>query len=170
MTTTRERILSAIRERIVAYATSRIGRDSAEDLAQEALLVLEQKYGHLDSMEDLLPVCFQVLHFKMRDFRRKTARRGEYDSVPVDGLPIADGRRNPAEEAEREEMLQRLRKALSKLGGRCQELMRMKLQGRGFPEIQRLLKVEKINTVYTWDFRCRQELLERMGGSWEVRK
>jgi RNA polymerase sigma-70 factor (ECF subfamily) len=25
-----------------------------------------------------------------------------------------------------------------------------------------------INTVYTWDFRCRQELLERLGGSWEA--
>ncbi len=170
MTTTRDRILAAIRERIVAYATSRIGRDSAEDLAQEALLVLEQKYGHLDSMEDLLPVCFQVLHFKMRDFRRKTARRGEYDSVPVDGLPLVDGRRNPAEEAEREEMLEKLRHALSRLGGRCRELMRMKLQGRSFPEIQKVLKVDKINTVYTWDFRCRQELLERLGGSWEVRR
>ena len=170
MTTTRERILSAIRERIVAYATSRIGKDSAEDLAQEALLVLEQKYGHLDAMEDLLPVCFQVLHFKMRDYRRKTARRGEYDPVPVDDLPLADGRPDPAQAAEHDEMLAKLRKALSKLGGRCQELMRMKLQGRSFPEIQRVLKVEKINTIYTWDYRCRQELLERMGGSWEVRR
>jgi RNA polymerase sigma-70 factor (ECF subfamily) len=25
-----------------------------------------------------------------------------------------------------------------------------------------------INTVYTWDFRCRQHLLELMGGSWEA--
>jgi RNA polymerase sigma-70 factor (ECF subfamily) len=170
MTTSRERILSTIRERIVAYAASRIGRDSAEDLAQEALLVLELKYGHLDTLDDLLPVCFQILHFKIRDFRRKTARRGEYDSVSVDGLPLSGNGPDPAELAEREQLLARLAAALERLGERCRELMRMKLEGRTFPEIRKILNVDKINTVYTWDFRCRQELLARMGGAWEIRR
>ena len=26
---------------------------------------------------------------------------------------------------------------------------------------------QSINTVYTWDFRCRKHLLELMGGDWE---
>jgi RNA polymerase sigma-70 factor (ECF subfamily) len=30
--------------------------------------------------------------------------------------------------------------------------------------------VSAINTVYTWDHRCRKNLLELMGGDWERRK
>jgi RNA polymerase sigma-70 factor (ECF subfamily) len=30
--------------------------------------------------------------------------------------------------------------------------------------------VGSINTVYTWDFRCRKNLLELMGGNWEAGK
>jgi hypothetical protein len=35
-----------------------------------------------------------------------------------------------------------------------------------FPEIRDVLKVDSLNTLYTWDFRCRKQLLEAMGGSW----
>ena len=31
------------------------------------------------------------------------------------------------------------------------------------------LGARSINTIYTWDARCRKELLELMGGSWEKR-
>jgi RNA polymerase sigma-70 factor (ECF subfamily) len=42
--TQRDSVLAALRERIVAYAASRISRDAAEDLAQEVLLVIHEKY------------------------------------------------------------------------------------------------------------------------------
>jgi RNA polymerase sigma-70 factor, ECF subfamily len=71
---------------------------------------------------------------------------------------------------EKKEMLERLTVALAKLEGRCRELFRLKLQGRGFAEIQEILGVKSINTVYTWDFRCRKQLLERLGGSWEAER
>jgi RNA polymerase sigma-70 factor (ECF subfamily) len=29
---------------------------------------------------------------------------------------------------------------------------------------------QSINTVYTWDYRCRQQLLDLMGGNWETDK
>jgi hypothetical protein len=44
-------------------------------------------------------------------------------------------------------------------------MFRMKLQGRSFEEIREALGVRSINTIYTWDFRCRQKLLEKMGGN-----
>jgi RNA polymerase sigma-70 factor (ECF subfamily) len=53
------------------------------------------------------------------------------------------------------------------MGERCRELFRLKLEGRSFPEIREKMGTKSINTIYTWDFRCRKELLERMGGSWE---
>jgi RNA polymerase sigma-70 factor (ECF subfamily) len=74
---------------------------------------------------------------------------------------------NPGEQVEKEEMLERLSQALAQLQGRCRELFRLKLQGRSFPEIQEVLGARSINTIYTWDFRCRKQLLEKLGGSWE---
>ena len=160
----RERILAALRERILAYATSRIGRDQAEDLTQETLLLLEQKYAHLDSIEDLLPLSFQILRFKIGDWRRKASRRGEFHAVDASSLPLADGTAGILAALERRELQQRLAAALSHLEGRCRELFRLKLEGKSFAEIRARLGAASINTVYTWDFRCRRSLMELMGG------
>ena len=56
---------------------------------------------------------------------------------------------------------------LGELGERCRELFRLKLEGYTFAEIQARLKVTTLNTLYTWDFRCRKQLLERLGGTWD---
>jgi RNA polymerase sigma-70 factor (ECF subfamily) len=85
----------------------------------------------------------------------------------VDEIPLADRRDGPEEAYEKAERMERLKAALAGLGDRCRELMRLKLEGRSFPEIQSILGVRSINTVYTWDARCRAELVKRMGGSWE---
>jgi len=163
----RERILARLRERILAYAASRLGRDLAEDLSQEVLLVLHQKYRQLERLEDLLPVSFEILRWKMVSLRRKAARRGEYGQVSVEDVPLEDGRPDPEDEAARRERVERLARALEQLGKRCRTLFRLKLEGRTFAEIREMMGAASINTVYTWDFRCRQELLERLGGSWE---
>ncbi len=41
-------------------------------------------------------------------------------------------------------MLERLARALPQLGDRCRELMRLKLQGKTFPEIQKIMGVAAI--------------------------
>ncbi len=64
-------------------------------------------------------------------------------------------------------MSERLMAAISQLGGRCRDLFRLKLEGKTFAEIQIVLGANSINTIYTWDARCRKRLLELMGGSWE---
>ena len=167
MVASKEQVLSTLRERIVAYAASRLGRDTAEDLAQEALVVLVTKYPHVEAMEDLVPLAFQILRFKMNDFRRKAHRRGEFSSVAVDDLPLADDSADPYDAFHRRELQERLSAALEKLEGRCREIFRLKLAGRSFAQIQTELGAASINTVYTWDFRCRKTLMELMGGSWE---
>jgi len=43
----------------------------------------------------------------------------------------------------------------------------LKLEGRNFDDIRRHFGVDSINTIYTWDSRCRHSLLERLGGRWE---
>jgi RNA polymerase sigma-70 factor (ECF subfamily) len=82
-------------------------------------------------------------------------------------MPLPDHSSNPGVAYERKEMLERLTAALAKLGDRCRELFRLKLQGKSFSEIREILGAGSINTVYTWDFRCRKQLLELMGGRWE---
>lgn len=163
----REQILQKLRERIVSFAASRIQRDAAEDLAQEVLILLHEKYGHLERLEDLLPLSLQIVRFKMMAFRRKAQRRGEYTQVPVDELQVPDGAADPLAEAERRELRERLTAAVARLGERCRKLMGLKLEGKSYSEIQSILGADSINTVYTWDFRCRKNLLELMGGSWE---
>ena len=163
----REEILGRLRERIVGFAASRIQRDAAEDLAQEVLILLHEKYGHLETLEDLLPLSLQIVRFKMMAHRRKAQRRGEYTQVPVDGIQAPDGRPDPLMAVVQAEMRERLIAAISKTGERCRKLLALKLEGKGYAEIQTILGVGSINTVYTWDFRCRKHLLELMGGSWE---
>lgn len=163
----RAEILSHLRERIFAFAASKLTGDQAEDLTQEVLLLLHEKYGHLTRLEDLLPLALQVMRFKLMSFRRTAQRHGEYNRVAADELPLADKRPDPEHEAARREMAERLAKAMAQLCERCRELFRLKLEGRNFAEIRTILGAASINTVYTWDFRCRQQLLELMGGKWE---
>ncbi|MGD0873225.1 MAG: sigma-70 family RNA polymerase sigma factor [Bryobacteraceae bacterium] len=163
----REEILAQLRERIVRFAASHYAGDAAEDLAQEVLMLLHEKYAHLDRVEDLLPLSLQIVRYKIMSLRRKAARRGEYSQVSITDIPLPDLDANPADQMERREMLERLARAIPRLGERCRELMRLKLQGKTFSEIQKAMQAAAINTVYTWDHRCRKHLLELMGGDWE---
>jgi RNA polymerase sigma-70 factor (ECF subfamily) len=162
----REEILTRLRERIVRFAASHESRDTAEDLAQEVLMLLHEKYSHLESLDDLLPLSLKIVRFKMMSLRRKAFRRGEYSAVSTAEVPLPDWDANPADYVERREMVDRLTTALGQLGDRCRRLMRLKLEGKTFPEIQKIMGVGAINTIYTWDHRCRKHLLELLGGAW----
>jgi RNA polymerase sigma-70 factor (ECF subfamily) len=165
----RDEVLLKLRERIVSFAASRLERDAAEDLAQDVLIVLHDKYAHVEAMEELVPLAMQIMRFKMVAFRRKLVRRGEMGSISVDDIPLPDRSHDLAADVERRELLDRIAGAMSRMGGRCRELFRLKLLGRTYAEIREELGAASINTVYTWDSRCRQELLARVGGSWEKR-
>jgi RNA polymerase sigma-70 factor (ECF subfamily) len=163
----RHQILASLRERILAFATLRVSRDLAEDLTQDVLVVLHDKYPHVTELTELVPLAFQVLRFKMLDAHRKSLRRGEYNQASIDDLPLADPAADPVTQLDQKQRVDRLLAALSQLGERCRELFRWKLEGKSFPEIQRLMGQSSINTIYTWDLRCRKQLLALMGGSWE---
>jgi RNA polymerase sigma-70 factor (ECF subfamily) len=159
---TRTELLTRIRERIVAYGTSRVGQESAEDLAQETLMLLENKYAHLDQEGDLLPVAIRTMSFKMKSFRRGVGRQRLSDK-PADEMPIADGRPNASEELERKEFKKRFELSLEKLGDRCRRLLLLKLEGHRLTAIREMLGAANMQQVYTWDFRCRQDLRQQLG-------
>jgi len=108
-----------------------------------------------------VPLSLEIARFKIWASRRKTVRRGEHTQISVDDLPLAASDPDPLEQTERRESLERLEAALRGLGDRCRELFRLKLLGHSFPEMQKLLKADSLNTVYTWDYRCRKQLAEK---------
>ncbi len=164
-----EVLLARIRERIVRFAASRLSRDVAEDLAQDVLVLLTTKYADKTALEDLMPLAFRVMRLKLMAYRRRVVRRGEHTSEDVTEINLDDQSSisRPEEQLRRRELRQRLVQAASQLTGRCRELLRLKLEGHPFAHIQSQLGARSINTVYTWDSRCRQRLLELMGGAWE---
>jgi RNA polymerase sigma-70 factor (ECF subfamily) len=163
----RNQILELLRERIVRFAASRLGGEGADDIAQEVLLLLHEKYPALDRAEDLVPLSLEIARFKILAARRKTMRRGENTQISVDDLPLAGSGPDPLEQAARRERLEHLEAALKQLGARCREIFRLKLQGLSFIDIQKQVKAASLNTLYTWDFRCRKELRERLGPDWK---
>jgi len=162
-----DEILASLRERILAFATLRVSRAQAEDLTQEVLVVLHEKYPSVADLTELVPLAFQVLRFKMLDAHRKSLRRGEYNQESVDDLPLADPGDDPATQLDQKQRVARLLAAMAQLGERCRELFKWKLEGKSFPEIQKIMGQTSINTIYTWDLRCRKQLLGLMGGSSE---
>jgi RNA polymerase sigma-70 factor, ECF subfamily len=163
-----EAVLSHLRERIVAFAASRIGRTAAEDLAQETLMVLHGKYGEVEAIEELVPLSFRIVRFKMASGLRKSARRGEDTAVPAEDANLRSADDPERELIEREQRTLML-DALDQLGDRCREILKLKMSGFGFEEIRIRLDAASLNTVYVWDLRCRRQLIERLKGLWERR-
>lgn len=154
----------------MAFAASHVQGDIAEDLAQEVLIVLHEKYQNVTRVEELVPLALQIARFKIMSLRRKSQRHGEYTQISVTDIQLPDLEADPATLVERKLMLERLTQAVNKMGDRCRELLRLKLQGKSFAEIRKQMGAQSINTIYTWDYRCRQELLGLMGGDWETHR
>lgn len=131
-------------------------------------MVLHEKYSQVTELTELIPLSFQILRFKMLDLHRKMLRRGEYNQESVDDQPVVDQGDDPSVHVEQKERVIQLIEALEQLGERCRKLFRLKLQGHTFPEIQQIFGERSINTIYTWDFRCRKQLLAFMGGRWNT--
>jgi RNA polymerase sigma-70 factor (ECF subfamily) len=57
---TRDQIIAQLRERIVAFAISRESKEVAEDLAQDVLMVVREKYSQVTELTELVPLSFQT--------------------------------------------------------------------------------------------------------------
>jgi RNA polymerase sigma-70 factor (ECF subfamily) len=113
-------------------------------------------------MEELLPLSFQIVRFKLFAAVRKSARRGEGHAVPAEQANLMSGNPGPEAELLQSERRRVLLVALRNLGTRCRELLRMKLEGHSFEAIRAHFGAASINTVYTWDLRCRRQLIDAL--------
>ena len=60
-------------------------------------MLLHEKYAHLESPEELVPLSLKIVRFKIMSLRRKAARHGEYTQVSVTDIPLPDLDANPAD-------------------------------------------------------------------------
>jgi RNA polymerase sigma factor (sigma-70 family) len=167
----REAVLEKIRTRILGAARRGLSPSDAEDLTQEALLLLSTKYAHVAAPEELVALGVKIVRLKRTALWRKAARRRaagesplpsheEEDRDPLEN--VTGGGPDPEEVAVTRERLRVLARAASRLDGRCREILRRKLEGQSFVEIAADLG-RNVNTVYSWDHRCHKRLKKLLG-------
>lgn len=161
----RDAALEALRLRILAAARRRLSPADAEDLTQETLLLLATKYAHVGDASELVALGIGILRKKRADLWRKAARRRETSAEGTEGRVLADGGPSPDELARDRERLRLFAEAAARLDGRCRQILRRKLEGISFVEIASELG-RPVNTVYSWDFRCRERLRKVLGPRW----
>jgi len=170
----REEVLGRVRARVLAAAKAWLSPADAEDVAQEALLLLSTKYAHVAAAEELVAIGARIVHFKRAAHWRKAARRRDLGETPLSSTE--DGAADPVELATSDapdpeeivharQRLSMLVEAAARLDGRCREILRRKLEGASFVEIADELG-RPVNTVYSWDFRCHQRLKAILAERW----
>ncbi len=128
------------------------------------MLVLHNKYGHLDSAADLIPVAVTTMKFKIQEFRRDRDRaHSSIESTPF--APPRSTDPNPEQSAHTLELRALLLSAIQELGERCRELFRLKLEGYNYQEIKERMGAGSVNTVYVWDHRCTEQLRPKLKGA-----
>lgn len=171
---TRDAALEKVRARILSAARRDLSPADADDLTQEALLLLTTKYAHVEAPEELVALGVKILRFKRTALWRKRKRRREAGDVsppapaedgtdPLDN--VGDGAPDPEARAQDRQRGRLLAEAAAQLPGRCRELLRRKLDGESFVEIAARLG-RPVNTVYSWDRRCHQRLKKLLGARW----
>jgi len=171
-TLSREAALETVRARILAAARRSLSPADAEDLTQEALLVLSEKYPHVLDPGELVALGVKTFRFKRAAFWRKAARRAAAGSVPLpsrgDAAPDPveaapdTGSPDPETRARDRERVRVLAEAAARLDGRCREMLRHKIAGHSFVEIAKRMG-RPVNTVYSWDRRCHERLKKILG-------
>src|SRR5690349_19165063 len=120
---TREEALPVIRERLLRAWTYKAGKDVAEEIAQETLLLLESKYRQVTGVTDLVRLSFAISTHVSQTLRRRM-RVGTYVSPPDQWDPV-----DPARGQEHQLLLSSIRSHIAQMKGRCPELLRLHLEG-----------------------------------------
>lgn len=142
-------------ERLTGFAVSRgLARQDAEDCAQEAVLVLADKYPDKDAAE-AIPLAFGILRRKISEHRRRTPQAHGVVTTPVDAVQIDDPRVGP-EALARREIQEAFYAALDKLGQQCRQLLLLQLEGHSGDEIARRVGFKTRNAAYIAMTRCRK--------------
>jgi RNA polymerase sigma factor (sigma-70 family) len=163
--------LSQLRARFLALARRRVGAEAAEDVVQEAMIIVHEKCNGRSTGDrvdgvPLLAWCLQVLrnvigNYYQRERTRSRASRADGDLYPkvvefTSGTPSP----TPIEALERRELGRRLRDAIDAIpdeSARCRKYLRRLLEGAEPGELALEEGVTQ-SAFYNRLHRCRQKL------------
>jgi RNA polymerase sigma-70 factor (ECF subfamily) len=157
-----EEHIRLIRQRILDFAAAKIGRESAEDIAQDCLMILVQKYPHVRDLTSMIKIAVTVARNKMFEHFRHAKREAELLDTTPDQTDVY-------RELERRQVVSQILVAMLRLDDKCRKLLMLKLEEKGSTDIQKLMGANSINTIYTWERRCLKKLMEVVGGTLYVR-
>lgn len=149
-----EGYLGIVRKRVIGFAAPRVGLDSAEDIAQEVLTLLVQKYSGVRDLTEMIQISVGIARNKIFERFRLSHRETE---LPEN----APGKNDIHDEVERRQVMNRVVLAIMRLGERCRNVLKLKLlEEQDSLAIQQILNAKSINTVYTWEHRCFKQLIQ----------
>lgn len=157
----RDALIALVRERIRGFATYLHWGDDAEDIANETVLVLLEKYGGIEAPEEILKIANQICVNLVLNLRRKRANKRQVD---LDTGIAASLGGDPETVASNRELKQLMLKAIEASDSRCKQLLRLKLEGATTEKIAEELKLNP-NAVHAAFFRCGKRLRAALGGS-----
>jgi RNA polymerase sigma-70 factor (ECF subfamily) len=151
--------LQVARKRIVDFARAKVGQETAEDIAQECLLLLMERYPHVRDVTSIIKLTVTIARNKLFEHFRHAQRHEEFAEATPDTTDMH-------RDLERQQVVNRILPSVLQLGERCRSLLTMKLfEEKTAADIQQAMNVKSINTIYTWERRCFQQLLDLVGGT-----
>jgi len=138
--------LRILRERIRSFAALILEEAQAQRILEETLVVLNKKPG-----------CAKDSFEQFREAVSVASRKTR-------AAALAGGRVPGGPEEFRGEVVDRVLAVVPALGFDCRKLLRLKLEGKTYPEIRELLGLESVAAVYARDRECRKRLLAKLGG------
>jgi DNA-directed RNA polymerase specialized sigma24 family protein len=166
---TRDEIFTLLRERIIRFIQSRMGPEvalEAEDLAHDAIVLIEEKYPDVAPLEDLVRLGIRIVLYIQSDRnRRKWRIAGNIDDFePVDPGQRAD------KMLEMEQLASQLAEAIKHLNLECRKLIGFRLSGMSTAEIRLKFPQLPPQTIDVRIHRCYNGLRKLMGQPKEKRR
>ena len=157
-----EKIIVLLRERLVRFGQSKVGREAAEDLTHDTLMLLPEKYPGVERVSDLVPLATRIMQLKVMDYRRGEFRRHEHTRQDPEDVDIPDLGLRPDEILEAKEFAARMAAAMARLGPKCRQILLFRIDGASTEQIQKRLGNISAETVNMRVFHCRQRLRQLM--------
>ena len=152
-------LFGQLHARILALAKRRTGSVAvAEDIAQDTMQTVYEKYADAALPGGLLPWVFRILHNKVGNHLKRSRvegrHRGELIWETVGLTP--DGERAEYD------LIRALRPAFRRATAECRKIFRLLLTGARRREIRAAFGNEPIGTLDSRISRCRQKLLAHL--------
>lgn len=161
----RDEVIGKLRTSLVRFLVTQPGmsREDSEDVAQQTMVVLlSDRYRHLEEEADLTPLSFEIVRRTRLDFLR---RRKRYEPMPEGHDPVShepgvdriliEGYEDIESKARR--WLDRLRNLLPGMSKRCRQLLELRLKGFSTDDIAAAMSMTN-NYVLVAEHRCRNTI------------